>query len=275
MGLNRRQLGPAAFGLATLIQANPGRAQSAPASTWEQIRSTRKIRMGAVQYPPYWNKPIGGGEWTGAMVEIGKGIAKTLNVEMETVETTWNTFPLDLNANRIDMMLALSATPERAMAIDFVGPFYQLTFTLINNPNFKATTWAEYNRPEVRISVLLGGSGDIALKRFAPNAQRIRLAQLGDTILAVKANRADAVMTTTIAGLMAQAKNPGLGDFVVPTPAIPLPSYAALRYDPDRRLHDFLYWWAEWNRGTGDIEDWIRASLQGVGVTQIPDGVRF
>ena len=275
MSFNRRHFGPVALGLAAAVQAGPSLAQSTPASTWEQIRSTRKIRMGAVQYPPYWNKPITGGEWTGAMVEIGKGIAKTLNVEMETVETTWNTFPLDLNANRIDMMLALSATPERAMAIDFVGPFYQLTFTLLNNPQFKATTWADYNKPEVRISVLLGGSGDVALKRFAPKAQRIRLAQLGETILAVKADRADTVMTTTIAGLMARARNPELGEFVVPTPVVPLPSYAALRYDQDRRLHEFLYWWAEWNRGTGDIEDWIRASLQGVGVTEIPDNVRF
>jgi len=40
-------------------------------------------------------------------------------VELETVEVTWGTAVSALQANQIDIMFVLDATPERALAIDF------------------------------------------------------------------------------------------------------------------------------------------------------------
>jgi len=47
------------------------------------------------------------------------GHGRNLRVELETVEVTWGTAVSALQANQIDIMFVLDATPERALAIDF------------------------------------------------------------------------------------------------------------------------------------------------------------
>ena len=257
------------------VQAQDNSKVDLQHSTWQQITSSGKIRMGVVQYAPYWVRDTASGTWSGAMVEMGKSIAKDLGVELVLQETTWSNFILDLQANKIDFMMAVSATPERAKVVDFVGPMYELNFTMINRPGFEAKTWDDYNKSDVRIAVVTGSSGTPVLDRFTPNAQHVKLSKLGETLLAVMSKRADAALTTTIAGLQARAQNPDLGEMITPLPLQGLPSYAVLRYEIDPRFRGFLAAWGTWNRTLGNMEKWIKDSLQLVGVTEVPTDVRF
>ena len=267
--------------LILLVVAGMGRATaqgtdaSLQASTWEQIMADGRVRMGVVQYAPYWVKNSATGEWNGAMVEMGKSIAEDLGVELEMVETNWNTFVLDIQSGKIDFMLATSATPQRAKVLDFVGPMYELNFMMVNHPDFQGRTWADYNDPGVRIAYVSGSSGADIVERFAPNAQHIGLSKIGEVALAVIAGRADTMQTTTIAALQAKGQHPGLGEVIAPEPLRGLPSYAAIRYETDPRFRSFLGTWGVWNRTLGNIEMWIKDSLALVGVTEIPDSIRF
>ena len=47
--------------------------------------------------------------------------------------------------------------------------------------------------------------------------------------------------------MVAKVKNPGLGDFVNPTPRVALPGYIGMRLEDDQRFQKFLNRWAEWN----------------------------
>ena len=59
------------------------------------------------------------GEWTGLGSSVGKAMADTLGVEFEPVEVTWGTGVSSIQANKIDVMFVLDATPKRALAVDF------------------------------------------------------------------------------------------------------------------------------------------------------------
>lgn len=90
----RNLLGAAGLAGASSIFATRALAQTAgaaPASgTLAQIKQNGVVRMaGIAGQPPGFTKDLTSGEWSGAYVEMGKSIAKELDVKLEVVETTW------------------------------------------------------------------------------------------------------------------------------------------------------------------------------------------
>ena len=87
MTIRRRNIAAAGVAAATLAAVTvPARAQSKSELTWDLIKRNGKVRMGIFDYPPYFLRDKASGEWVGAMVEMGKDIAKELDVKLETVE---------------------------------------------------------------------------------------------------------------------------------------------------------------------------------------------
>lgn len=268
-----------AIGSATIVWAvlawQPSPA--AAASNWEQIKSSGKLRMGVVPYPPNSFIDTKTGKWEGFTIDMANDIAKVMGVTAEFVETTFGNSPIDLQANKIDIQFGLQATPLRAMAIDFAGPVYELSFSTINNKNFKTTSWEDYNKTTVKIAVPTGGSAAVAARMFAPKAERVELKTYADTIAAVQAGRADTLVNMSIANLVAKVRNPELGDYVQPKPIKALPSHAGMRFDDDRRFRDFINRWAEFHRLSGTVTDWVKKSLIATGISEsdIPDDMQF
>ena len=258
--------------------AAPGlvRAQQKGGSTWEQIHSSGTMRMGVFDFPPYYSRGKAAGEWKGALIDMGQDMAKTLNVKFEPVVIGgWDEVILSLQANKIDLHLGMQATPQRATAIHFAGPIYWIQWVAINNNDFHAATWADYNKPSVKVAVMTGSADVVVLKMRAPEATPIQLESLAQIVLAVSSGRADAFTTTVLASMVAKTKNPGLGDFVTPTPRTALPGYAGLRMDEDVRFQEFLNRWAEWNNELGYNEARMRNSLVELGINEVPPGVSF
>ena len=250
-------------------------------STLDEIRGRGVLRTGVIDYPPNWyrNKQTGG--WEGFMIDALNDIAKVLNVKVEVVETTWANMVLDLQAKKTDIQFGMQANPSRALAVEFAGPLYALSYIMINSKNFdpnnEVKTWDQYNNPRFRVSTALGAGTETGVRRFVPEAQHVSVKSEAEAIMMVQAGRADAFLTMTIAGLVAKAKNPDLGKFVVPLPVQSLPSYAGLRYENDRRWKEFIERWAEWNRLSGTIDKWIKNSMTSLGVNpaEIPPNLTF
>jgi polar amino acid transport system substrate-binding protein len=279
MGIRRREVASATaiVAAATVVAASvPARAQSKTESTWDLIKRTGKVRMGIFDYPPYFLRDKASGEWVGAMVEMGKDIAKELDVKLEMVEVGgFGEAVLSLQAGKVDMNFALQATPKRATAIDFAGPTYWIEWVTVNNPKFHGKVWADYNKPEVKVAVMQGTSDELLLRKIAPNATRVEFKEISQVVLAVSSGRADAFTTTVLASMVAKLKNPGLGDFVNPTPRIALPGYIGMRLEDDARWQKFLNRWAEWNVMLGYNEARMKASLKTLGIDEIPSTVSF
>ena len=279
MTIRRRDIAVAGITAAALVgigAAAPARAQPKTDSTWDLIKKNGKVRMGVFEYPPYFLRDKASGEWVGAMVEMGKDIAKELKVTFEPVEVGgFAEAVLSLQAGKVDMNFGLQATPLRATAIDFAGPIYWIEWVTVNNPKFHGKVWADYNTPEVKVAVMTGTSDSLLLSKMAPKATKIEMQDISQVALAVSSGRADAFTTTVLASMVMKTKNPGLGDFVNPTPRVALPGYIGLRLEEDQRWSKFLNRWAEWNILLGHNETRMRASLKTMGIEEIPSTVSF
>lgn len=279
MTIRRRDIAAAGITAAALVgiaAAVPARAQPKTDSTWDLIKKNGKVRMGVFEYPPYFLRDKASGEWVGAMVEMGKDIAKELKVTFEPVEVGgFAEAVLSLQAGKVDMNFGLQATPLRATAIDFAGPIYWIEWVTVNNPKFHGKVWADYNKPEVKVAVMTGTSDSLLLSKMAPKATKIEMQDISQVALAVSSGRADAFTTTVLASMVMKTKNPGLGDFVNPTPRVALPGYIGLRLEDDQRWSKFLNRWAEWNILLGHNETRMRASLKTMGIEEIPSTVSF
>lgn len=278
MTINRRNIAAAGVAAATLAAvgaALPARAQTKAESTWDLIKRTGKVRMGVFEYPPYFVRDKASGEWGGAMVEMGKDIAKELKVTFEPVEVGgFAEAVLSLQAGKVDMNFGLQATPLRATAIDFAGPIYWIEWVTVNNPKFKAQSWADYNKKDVKVAVMTGTSDSLLLSKMAPLATKIEMQDIAQVALAVSSGRADAFTTTVLASMVMKSKNPGLGDFVNPKPRVALPGYIGLRYEEDQRWQKFLDKWSEWNILLGHNERRMREALLKDGL-EVPSTVSF
>src|SRR5580765_2039545 len=282
MNIRRRDIaavGIATAGLAAAVatSARPARAQAKTSdSTWELIKKNSAVRMGVFEYPPYFVRNKQSGEWEGAMVDMGKDIANELKVKLEPVEVGgFAEAVLSLQAGKVDMNFGLQATPLRATAIDFAGPIYWIEWVTVNNPKFHGKVWADYNKSDVKVAVMTGTSDSLLLSKMAPKATKIEMQDIAQVALAVSSGRADAFTTTVLASMVMKTKNPGLGDFVNPTPRVALPGYIGLRLEDDQRWSKFLNRWAEWNILLGHNERRMKESLKSLGIDEIPPTVSF
>jgi len=277
MSIRRRDIAAAGVAAATLAAVSivPARAQPKNESTWDLIKRTGKVRMGVFEYPPYFLRDKASGEWVGAMVEMGKDIAKELKVTFEPVEVGgFAEAVLSLQAGKVDMNFGLQATPLRATAIDFAGPIYWIEWVTVNNPKFHGKVWADYNKSEVKVAVMQGTSDELLLRKIAPNATRVEFKEISQVVLAVSSGRADAFTTTVLASMVMKQKNPALGDFMNPKPRVALPGYIGLRLEDDQRWQKFLNRWSEWNILLGHNERRMREALAKDGL-EVPSTVSF
>jgi polar amino acid transport system substrate-binding protein len=278
--MHRRSLGLALATLAVALQAHAqaSHAQASAESTFERVRRTRVVRVGAVGgQAPYCTRDLTSGEWRGFIPDFGRDLAKALDANAEFVETNWGNAVLDLQADKVDIFFGLNPTPQRALAIDFTHPLFNNLFTLIARPDFRPATWDAMNTPSVRIALEIGTSYDEVLSETCPQATFLRLKSNNDATLAVQAGKADCQVLVALLALSALKRNPGLGTLVVPKPLFTATTNAGLRREPDKTWRDFVDNWIDWNRSLGRMRHMVIANLALVGITEadIPPEVSF
>jgi polar amino acid transport system substrate-binding protein len=261
--VSRRAIGglaAAALGSFAIV----GRAQAqAGESTFERIMRTKTLRIAALAgEAPYFFKDLVSGEWSGACIEMAKGIAAVWEAKLEYVESTYGNSVLDLQANKVDLAFALNPTPVRALSIGFSKPALVHPFGVVAKKGFLPKTWGDINKPEVRIAVDLGSLHEVSARRFAPKGTITAYRNRDEAILAMSGGRADVDVLAAMLGITALAKNPGLGTFrLLDNPTVALPSCCGLRREPDTRFKEVVDAYIDMNRGTGQIRDWL---IQGI-----------
>jgi len=260
----RTVLGVAATALVPAIV----RAQPAGESTLDRIRRTGVLRISVLPgEQPFFKKDLATGEWSGAAIDMARSIASTLNAKLVYVEGTYATSVLDLQANKSDLAFALNPTPPRALAIGFSRPYYMHPFGYVSKQGFGARSWADLNRPEVRVVTLLGSSLDPVLARYTPKATIIGAKNGDEAILLMNSGRGDCIAYGLIQALGVSAKVAELSQVVLlRDPLVTLPSAMGIQEEPDRRFRDYLDSWTDYFNGTRVIGGWIRDGLLAMGV---------
>jgi len=262
--------------LLVLTCAGAASAAMAQASKIDEIRARGSLRIaGILNEDPYFSKDPRTGEWRGFAVEMARDIATTMGVKLEVVESSWANSILDVQSGKVDLALALTALPARALAVHFSSPTYYNSFVIISNKEkLKGKTWAELNNAAYTFAVDLGSSQDQITKQYLPKANVLRFKTRDEAVIAMTSGKADAVVNTVLNGVVMTKKNVALGTVYVPKPTLSSPSVIGLNYKTDETWKSFISAWADYNRRVGNNQTWIVNGLQPFGVTldNLPEG---
>ncbi|MEO5699565.1 MAG: transporter substrate-binding domain-containing protein [Casimicrobiaceae bacterium] len=276
----RRWLGAAIVVLAGAFASLPA---AAAASTWESIAERGAVRVGVIPArPPYfW---LDDGKWVGFSVVMGEDLAKSLSrkmgkdIKVEWVETSFTTIILDLQANKVDAFFGLSFSEERKKAIHLAGPLYSLPSVVLKAKGLAiGDQWADFNKPDVKVAVVMGTTDEQVARQFLPNAQIRALKGMGEAVLDIQSRNSVALVTTVLTGLGALKANKSLGTMAVLLPTNNAPSYGGTRRDGDDRFATFLQDWALAYRADGSAKRVIFNAMEkyGLDTAQLPPAVQF
>ncbi len=280
MGTSRRGMAGGLAGLVggTLLSSS-AQAQTPVESTFERVNRTKTLRIAALPGElPYFAKDLATGEWKGAAIEFAKDIAKVFDAKLEYIEGTYASSVLDLQANKIDLAFALGPTPQRALSIGFTRPFFVHPYGCVAKKGFAPKTWSDLNKPEVKIVCDIGSLHETAARRYAPKAEITALKTRDECTLAFQSGRADAFILAAMLGLSTIARNRSMAPYYLLTgPLVALPSCFGVRREADPRFVDVVNAWIDYNRGVGQIREWLLGGLALNGVTpeDVPSDVTF
>jgi polar amino acid transport system substrate-binding protein len=278
-GLGRRSLAGAAALLPVAALISTAQAQSSNESTFDRVRRTKTLRIAALPGElPYFQKDLASGEWSGACIDMAKNIASVFDAQLAYVESTYGNSVLDLQSNKIDLAFALNPTPQRALSIAFSHPMIVHPFGCIARKGLDPKTWDDINKPDIRIVYDIGSLHETAAKRYAPKAQLTGYKTRDECTLAMQSGRADVHILAAILGLSTIGKNPSLGSYHLLTdPLVALPSCLGLQRESDTQFREVIDAWLDFNRGTGQIREWLLEGLTKFGVSreQIPTTLTF
>jgi len=227
MTINRRSLlTVAAASGAVLALPFTARAEG----TLEAVKKRGTFRIGVTQAPPWFSKDPKSGEWaSGLGISMGKAMAQTLGVKMETVEVSWGNSIAALQGDKIDIMFTIDATAERRQAVDFpTAPLLYYSLAVLAKDDLAVKTWQDLDKPGVRIAVPQASSMDRFVTEHASKADIQRFPDNAAAIAAFQSGRVDAVCLFH-PPLLAARQRLGKGKIVVPTPAQMQASSTALR----------------------------------------------
>lgn len=266
--VSRRLLAGGAAFLPAAALISPARAADAPESTFDRVRRTKVLRIAALPGElPYFKKDITTGEWSGAAISMAKDIAKVFDAQLAYVESTYGNSVLDLQANKVDLAFALNPTAQRALAIGFAHPMIVHPFGCLAKHGLDPKTWADINKPELKVSFDIGSVHEVAARRFAPKAQLIGYTNRDQVVLALQSGRADVIIQAALIGLTTVGRNPSLGPYhLLTNPFVALPSNLAVQHEPDTRFVEVINAWLDFNRGIGQIREWMLDGLELNGV---------
>jgi polar amino acid transport system substrate-binding protein len=265
---SRRSLAAAAAILPIAGLISSARAEDKPENTLDRVQRNKTLRIAVLPGElPYFNKDLVAGTWTGASIEMAKSIAAIFDAKLAYVESTYGNSVLDLQSNKVDLAFSLNPTPQRALAIGFTHPMITNPFGCIAKKGLEPKTWDDINKPDIKVAFDIGSTHDTCAHRFAPKAQLIGFKTRDDCILALQSGRVDVDILAATLGLATVGRNPGLGPYhLLSQPAVALPSNLGIQYETDQRFKDVLNAWLDYNRGIGQIREWMLGGLEQLGV---------
>ncbi|MHB9099638.1 MAG: transporter substrate-binding domain-containing protein [Syntrophales bacterium] len=266
--------------LATVVSERTAFAQN---STWERIAKTGVVRIGVIpNRPPYFEMVKG--EWQGFQADMSRDVAKALSVAMdreikaEWVLTSWTTVVLDLQAAKLDFFLAMAMSEERKKALDMFGPIWSVPQVAINAAGFNpGDTWDAYNKPEVKVSVVMGTTDEQAARKFLPKATIRAMKGTPEAVLDIQSGNAQAWITTVNTGLGAMKENKSLSNLVILKPVFAFPSGGGTRKDGDGRFYTFMEGWGWAYRESGLSHKRIMDAMAqfGLDVKRLPKDFKY
>lgn len=188
------------------------RQQLVQTSVIEQVLQRGVLKVGMSTFVP-WAMQDKQGKLVGFEIDVATRLAQDMGVKVEFVPTAWSGIIPALLTGKFDVIIGgMGIRPERNLKVNFSIPYDYSGMSIVAHKEKAAgfASLADFNKPEILISVRLGTTAESAAKKYLPNAQLRLFDEESQAIQELLNGRVHAMITSA-----------------------PLPAFQALKY-PDK-----------------------------------------
>jgi ABC-type amino acid transport substrate-binding protein len=239
-------------------------------SVLAKCRKEGVLRVGYAQTGPWFYKDAKTGELNGVYKDVVEALAKELQVKVEWKEVTFANATIALRKGDFDLFgSSLTYLVSRAIAVDFVGPYYSRGSLLLchkdNADKFK--TAADANKPDVTFSVTAGASEEPRIPLLFPARPKI-ITTTGQISLGaepVRAKKADVWISGDVDVILLAKRNADWAHVIDPgSPLDRRPNTLAIRYgDPEWK--SFMDFYGRYLTINGEVERLLKHHVEKLG----------
>lgn len=175
-------------------------------STLKTIKGRDTLRVGTTgDFMPFSYKIDSNKIYAGLDIEMAKAFAKSLNVEVAFIETSWPTLMSDLMNGKFDIgMSGITITPERQTKAFFSTPVLSSGKAAITRDenSLKYNSIAKINKKNVRVIFNPGGTNEAFARANFPKARLILNDNNLDIFQKLVDGKADIMVTDAVETLM-------------------------------------------------------------------------
>jgi cyclohexadienyl dehydratase len=137
------------------------------------------------------------GQLEGIDIDIAKELAGELKAQLEFVESGFQAFIADLQADKCDIgMFGVGATLTRARAVEFSEPYLITSiYGVTKKDHPKIKSWSDMDQDGIVVAAQLGSYVDTFMKTYLKKAKVLSVQPPGTREGEVAAGRADILMT--------------------------------------------------------------------------------
>ena len=162
------------------------------------IEITKSKKLPVCVYPLYYAisfRDPKSNTLTGLDIDMAKELGKELGATVEFVESGFGTFIADLQANKCAIgMFALGVTTKRAQVVEFSKPYMHASVYGVARKGGKVKSWADIDKPGVKVAVLLGSYIETYMKGYLKQATIVSIQPPATRESELSANRVDAIL---------------------------------------------------------------------------------
>ncbi|MEK0445566.1 MAG: hypothetical protein RLZZ399_887 [Verrucomicrobiota bacterium] len=159
-------------------------------------------------YPPF-EMADSKGEPSGISVDLAHALAEFLQRPIQILNLPFDGLIPSLKTGKIDLILSsMTATPERARAIDFSEPYLQTGLCLLVPRHSPIQSVPELNSPKHTVAVKQGTTGHLYVLKNLPSAQMLVLDRESACVLEVVQGKAAAFVYDQMSVLKHWQQNP-------------------------------------------------------------------
>jgi len=206
-----RLLAFAALTALTLLGSSVVTAQS---PVLNRVVKTGKLRVGMSANQPPLNVKSKSGQMIGLEVDLAKGLAYALGLEVEFVQKPFGQLLPALKKGKVDMVMSgVDITAERTKDFLFVGPYLLSGKSLVTSSKSlaNAETVDDINTPDVSFVTLKNSTSAMFVKKHVPKAKLITVDDYEQAVAKVIDGSASAMIADLPACILAVLKNPDAG----------------------------------------------------------------
>ena len=239
-------------------------------SVLAKCRKEGVLRVGYAQTGPWFYKDAKTGELNGVYKDVVENLAKEIQVKTEWKEVTFANATIALRKGDFDLFgSSLTYLVSRALAVDFVGPYYSRGSLLLchkdNADKFK--TAADANKPDVTFSVTAGASEEPRIPLLFPAKPKV-ITTTGQISLGaepVRAKKADVWISGDVDVVLLAKRNESWAHVIDPgNPLDRRPNTLAIRYgDPEWK--SFLDFYGRFLTINGEVERLLKYHVEKLG----------